>query len=145
MWKIKIICICFFASVNTICYSQNRLKQIKIGQMEGVTNVQEFNTVGGEVKYMKILKDFEASFAKIKKGYPEYYRDYRILDSNIPSTPVTKMLVVTLYPKQSVSEENKRKYYYWIIPLKTKILKVSYNIKTKEVSDPIETSRGIVE
>lgn len=67
MWKIKIICICFFASVNTICYSQNRLKQIKIGQMEGVTNVQEFNTVGGEVKYMKILKDFEASFAKIKK------------------------------------------------------------------------------
>lgn len=140
MWKIKLLVLYLFLGVNIFCYSQNRLKYIKIGTVEGVSETTEFKRVGGEAKYLQLLKEFEKSFSKINNGYLDYYRDYSIIDFTSP-----KLLEVKLYPKQSVSNEDKKNLYFWSVPLKTKIYKVYYDIKAKKLHKPIETSQGIIE
>ncbi|PUB34703.1 hypothetical protein C8J95_102371 [Elizabethkingia sp. YR214] len=140
MWKIKLIGFCLFLGVNTFYYSQSRLKYIKIGTVEGVSETTEFKRVGGKAKYVQLLKEFEESFSKINNGYPEYYRDYSIIDFTSP-----KLLEVKLYPKRFVSNEDKKNLYFWSVPMKTKIYKVYYDINAKKLHKPIETSQGIVE
>jgi len=146
MWKIKILALILLFGVSNFCYSQSkkpvssRFKYVKIANMEGNVDVTDFKLLGGEIKYMQLLQEFEKAFLKIKKGYPDYYRDYSLIDYTSP-----KQLKVTLVPKSSVASESKKNHDFFDVSLNTKIFKIYYNIKTKEIYGPIETSLGIIE
>ncbi|AQX84882.1 hypothetical protein I6H88_18305 [Elizabethkingia bruuniana] len=146
MWKIKILALIFLFGASCFYYSQSkkntpsRFKYVKIGNMEGKIDATDFKFLGSETKYMQLLQEFEKSFSKINKGYPNYYRDYRFIEYTSP-----KYLKVSLIPKQIVSNEDKKKLYLWNIPLDTKVLEVYYNIKTKKIDDILETTPGTIE
>ncbi|WP_336665434.1 hypothetical protein [Elizabethkingia meningoseptica] len=110
---------------------------MKIGNIEGKIDIKDFKLMGGEAKYMQLLKEFENNFSQVNNRYNNYYRYYSIIDSS------PRKLVATLFPKNLVPAESKRKQEYLNVPSNTKIFKVYYNMKTKEIDGIIETKPGI--
>ncbi|MHA7609826.1 hypothetical protein [Elizabethkingia meningoseptica] len=137
MWKIKKLALILLFGVSCFCYSQNQLKYVKIGNIEGKIDIKDFKLMGGEAKYMQLLKEFENNFSQVNNRYNNYYRYYSIIDSS------PRKLVATLFPKNLVPAESKRKQEYLNVPSNTKIFKVYYNMKTKEIDGIIETKPGI--
>ncbi|AQX13668.1 hypothetical protein BAX94_06185 [Elizabethkingia meningoseptica] len=139
MWKIIGLCLIFLLSSNIYSQNKERFQYVKIGNMEGTLDAQDFDLIGGKIRYMQLLEEFEKKFSKIKNGYPDYYRDYDLYDS------FSLKLIAKLIPKRSVPVESKRKYDFFDIPINTKIFKVYYNINTKKIDGIIETSSSIIE
>jgi len=108
-------------------------RETNVCGQEGMSDKAYF--ARGETEYLNILKDFEKKFKAINNGYSDYYRKY-VLPGGVNATH----LYVSLIPKSIVSEENKKKKEYRVFGDK-RILEVSYDLKTKKIS---EAYRGFI-
>jgi len=100
-------------------------REVNICGQEGMSDKAYF--ARGEAEYLKILKEFEKEFKKVNNGYHDYYRMY-----NLPGGIKATDLLVSLIPKNLVSEENKKKKEFRIYGSDL-TLEIIYDLKTKKI------------
>ncbi|MDR2228735.1 MAG: hypothetical protein LBE39_04620 [Flavobacteriaceae bacterium] len=109
-------------------------REVNVCEQEGMAGNFGFKFMG-EKEYLSIIKDFEKRLKKTKNNYPDYYRLYILPSGGNPTD-----LFVSLIPKSIVPEEDKKKKDYRVFGDK-RILEVSYDLKTKKIS---EAYRGFI-
>ncbi|OPC01807.1 hypothetical protein BAS09_13430 [Elizabethkingia ursingii] len=140
MWKIKIIGFCLLIGTSIYCYSQEtktiipQFTDVKIQNHEGMVDNTCIKWLG-KSKCLHLLQEFELAFNKTGNNYADYYRSYYIMK------PEPDKLWITLIPRKLMEVSKKTKQP---IPLDSKFLEISYDLKTKKISKPVATGTKII-
>ncbi|QQM26572.1 hypothetical protein [Elizabethkingia sp. M8] len=101
-------------------------REVSICGQEGMTDNAYFDIVG-EKKYLSIIEEFERKLKKTENNYSNYYRLY-VLPGGIKPTD----LLISLIPKNLVSEENKKKKEFRVYGSDL-TLEIIYDLKAKKI------------
>ncbi|HIC8924437.1 hypothetical protein CMU86_17455 [Elizabethkingia anophelis] len=140
MWKIKLIGFWLLIGTSIYCYSQNtktitpQFTDVKVQNHKGMVDNTCIKWLG-KSKCMQLLQEFEVAFNKGGNNYADYYRSYYIMK------PEPDKLWITLIPIKLIEVSKKTKQP---IPLDSKLLEISYDLKTKKISKPVATAPRII-
>lgn len=140
MWKVRLIGFCLLIVASIYCNGQSnktttpQFTDVKIRGYDGAVNNSCFDWLG-KSKCFELLEEFEKVLSNTGNKYGDYCRYYYIM------RPKPDKLWITLIPKKLMEITEKTKEP---IPLNSKFLEVSYDVKTKKISKPVTTGPKII-